>query len=77
MFRLDVLGAPMNLHSGIYGGMIYEVSRSSVNSIPRDTESLKPMSDLMTILSRMVDYHGKVLIPGVNELVPDPTPEEM
>ena len=25
MMRLDVSGAPMNLHSGIYGGMIFEV----------------------------------------------------
>jgi len=60
MFGITIEGAPMNLHSGIYGGMIFE-----------------PMTDLITILSRLVDNQAKILVPGVENLVPDPTSDEI
>lgn len=36
----------------------------------------EPMTDLMHILSRLVDINGKILIPGINDLVAPVTEEE-
>ncbi|KAA1470627.1 CNDP dipeptidase [Dentipellis sp. KUC8613] len=36
----------------------------------------EPMTDLIAIMSKLVDPSGKILIPGVDEMVPGPTPEE-
>lgn len=37
---------------------------------------LQPMTDLILLLSKLVDNKGKILIPGVNELVAPLTDEE-
>jgi hypothetical protein len=34
------------------------------------------MTDLIAIMSKLVDPSGKILIPGVDEMVPDATNEE-
>ncbi|KAL4071809.1 hypothetical protein J3A83DRAFT_4358217 [Scleroderma citrinum] len=37
----------------------------------------EPMTDLVKLMSRLVDNDGRILIPGVDEMVPPPTPEEL
>ncbi|KAI6126896.1 hypothetical protein F5141DRAFT_1186199 [Pisolithus sp. B1] len=37
----------------------------------------EPMTDLIKLMSRLVDNNGNILIPGVDEMVPPPTPEEV
>ncbi|KIO02527.1 hypothetical protein M404DRAFT_650522 [Pisolithus tinctorius Marx 270] len=37
----------------------------------------EPMTDLIKLMSRLVDNNGNILIPGVDEMVPPPTPEEI
>ncbi|GMM33069.1 metallodipeptidase [Saccharomycopsis crataegensis] len=36
----------------------------------------EPMTDLVNVLSKLVDVNGNILIPGVNEMVAKVTPEE-
>lgn len=36
----------------------------------------EPMTDLVLLLSKLVDVKGNILVPGVDELVPPPTEEE-
>lgn len=58
-FNLTVEHAGVQLHSGMFGGCVYE-----------------PMTDLVILLSKLVDSQGKILIPGINELVDDVSKEE-
>lgn len=37
----------------------------------------EPMTDLIKLMSKLVDSDGTILIPGVDEMVPPPTPEEL
>jgi len=37
----------------------------------------EPMTDLVKLMGRLVDNDGTILIPGVDEMVPPPTPEEL
>jgi len=59
VFGITITGAPTNLHSGIYGGMIFE-----------------PMSDLIAVLSSLVNSQAQILVPGVNSVVPEVTEKE-
>ncbi|TGO54241.1 hypothetical protein BCON_0110g00210 [Botryotinia convoluta] len=59
-FNLTVEHAGVQLHSGMFGGCVYE-----------------PMTDLVILLSKLVDSQGKILIPGINELVDDVSKEEV
>ena len=43
-----VSGPKRDLHSGTFGGMIFE-----------------PMTDLIQVMGRLVDSHGRMLIPGI------------
>jgi len=36
----------------------------------------EPMTDLISIMSRLVDNRGNILIPGVQDQVPPPSDEE-
>jgi Cys-Gly metallodipeptidase DUG1 len=36
----------------------------------------EPMTDLFAIFSKLVTPNGKILIPGINELIKPLTPEE-
>jgi Cys-Gly metallodipeptidase DUG1 len=35
------------------------------------------MTDLIKLMSKLVESDGTILIPGVQEMIPEPTPEEM
>ncbi|TFK75601.1 CNDP dipeptidase [Pluteus cervinus] len=59
-FSVTVSGPAWDLHSGVFGGTVYE-----------------PMTDLVTLLSKLVDNKGKILIPGVVDRVPSVTSEEI
>ncbi|KAI9650453.1 hypothetical protein NHQ30_000468 [Ciborinia camelliae] len=59
-FNLTVEHAGVQLHSGMFGGCVYE-----------------PMTDLIILLSKLVDSQGNILIPGINGLVDDVSKEEM
>lgn len=59
-FNLTVEHAGVQLHSGMFGGCVYE-----------------PMTDLVILLSKLVDSQGRILIPGINELVDDVSKEEV
>jgi Cys-Gly metallodipeptidase DUG1 len=37
----------------------------------------EPMTDLIALMSKLVDPSGKILIPGIEEMVQPPTQEEM
>ncbi|KAH8829093.1 hypothetical protein DL96DRAFT_1028026 [Flagelloscypha sp. PMI_526] len=37
----------------------------------------EPMTDLMLLMSKLVDSQGNILVPGVEDLVPPPTAEEL
>jgi Cys-Gly metallodipeptidase DUG1 len=37
----------------------------------------EPMTDLIQLMSRLVKPDGTILVPGVQEMVPEPTPEEI
>ncbi|KAH7925338.1 CNDP dipeptidase [Leucogyrophana mollusca] len=37
----------------------------------------EPMTDLVKLMSKLVDHDGKILIPGVDEMVPPPDEEEL
>ncbi|KAL5514761.1 hypothetical protein ACEPAG_2077 [Sanghuangporus baumii] len=58
-YKVTVSGPARDLHSGAYGGTVYE-----------------PMTDLIQLMSKLVTPTGKILIPGVNELVAPLTEEE-
>ncbi|KAF9040057.1 hypothetical protein BJ165DRAFT_1495105 [Panaeolus papilionaceus] len=58
-YQISISGAPRQLHSGVFGGTIYE-----------------PMTDLIAIMGTLVSSDGKILIPGVSEMVPPPDEEE-
>ena len=47
-FEIVVSGPKKDLHSGTFGGMIFE-----------------PMTDLIQVMARLVDSHGRMLIPGI------------
>lgn len=47
-FEIVVSGPKKDLHSGTFGGMIFE-----------------PMTDLIQVMGRLVDSHGRMLIPGI------------
>ena len=36
----------------------------------------EPMTDLIALMSKLVDSQGNILIPGVDEMVPPPDDEE-
>ena len=36
----------------------------------------EPMTDLIALMSKLVDPQGNILIPGVDEMVPPPDDEE-
>ncbi|KAF7856055.1 hypothetical protein EAF04_010011 [Stromatinia cepivora] len=59
-FNLTVEHPGVQLHSGMFGGCVYE-----------------PMTDLIILLSKLVDSKGNILIPGINELVASVTEEEV
>lgn len=59
-FNLTVSHPGVQLHSGMFGGCVYE-----------------PMTDLVILLSKLVDSQGTILIPGINELVDDVTEAEV
>ncbi|KAL5520720.1 hypothetical protein ACEPAF_2722 [Sanghuangporus sanghuang] len=58
-YKVTVSGPARDLHSGAYGGTVYE-----------------PMTDLIQLFSKLVTPTGKILIPGVSELVAPLTDEE-
>ena len=59
-FFLEISGLAKDLHSGKFGGAVQE-----------------PMADLMSVLSTLVENStGKILVPGVNDLVKPLTEEE-
>lgn len=37
----------------------------------------EPMTDLIKLMSKLVDHNGHILIPGVEEMVPPPDENEM
>lgn len=47
-FEVEISGPIKDLHSGTFGGMIFE-----------------PMTDLVRLMSSLVDSHGRILIPGI------------
>ncbi|XP_050543641.1 cytosolic non-specific dipeptidase isoform X1 [Daktulosphaira vitifoliae] len=49
-FGIEIEGSSKDLHSGMFGGIVYEA-----------------MSDLIYVLSQLVDIKGNILIPGINE----------
>lgn len=59
-FNLTVEHPGVQLHSGMFGGCVYE-----------------PMTDLVILLSKLVDSQGNILIPGINGLVEDMTEAEV
>ena len=59
-YELAITGPAQDLHSGDYGGAVYE-----------------PMTDVVKLLTTLVDVQGKILIPGVNELVAPLSDEEI
>ncbi|APA06809.1 hypothetical protein SS1G_04565 [Sclerotinia sclerotiorum 1980 UF-70] len=59
-FKLTVEHPGVQLHSGMFGGCVYE-----------------PMTDLVILLSKLVDSQGRILIPGIEELVEGVTEEEV
>ncbi|KAK6190458.1 hypothetical protein SNE40_002321 [Patella caerulea] len=58
-FMLEVTCASKDLHSGGFGGTVYEA-----------------MTDLIKLMSSLVDVNGKILIPNVYDTVKPLTPEE-
>ncbi|TFY83237.1 hypothetical protein EWM64_g777 [Hericium alpestre] len=58
-FKITVSGPGKDLHSGVFGRMVYE-----------------PMTDLIALMSKLVDSSGKILIPGVDEMVQEASEEE-
>jgi len=36
----------------------------------------EPMTDLIALMSKLVDPQGNILVPGVDEMVPPPDDEE-
>lgn len=58
-FNIKVSGPPQQLHSGLFGGTVYE-----------------PLTDMVILLSKLVDSQGKILIPGIQEDVEPLTEEE-
>ncbi|RWS28925.1 cytosolic non-specific dipeptidase-like isoform X1 [Leptotrombidium deliense] len=59
-FSVEIECAAKDLHSGIYGGTVYEA-----------------MTDLVALLSSLLDSKGKILIPGILEGVLPKTKEEI
>ncbi|ESZ99211.1 hypothetical protein SBOR_0418 [Sclerotinia borealis F-4128] len=59
-FNLTIAHAGVQLHSGMFGGCVYE-----------------PMTDLVILLSKLVNSQGHILIPGINELVEQVSTEEI
>lgn len=59
-FKVTVSGPARDLHSGVFGGTVFE-----------------PMTDLITVMSKLVKSDGTILVPGVAEMVPPPTKEEL
>jgi len=37
----------------------------------------EPMTDLIKLMSKLVDHNGNILIPGIDEMVPAPDAEEL
>jgi hypothetical protein len=37
----------------------------------------EPMTDLIKLMSKLVDHNGRILIPGIDEVVPQPDENEM
>jgi Cys-Gly metallodipeptidase DUG1 len=58
-FSITVSGPPKQLHSGIFGGSVYE-----------------PLTDLIILLSKLVDSQGKILVPGIEKIIEPLTDEE-
>ncbi|THC97863.1 hypothetical protein EYZ11_002663 [Aspergillus tanneri] len=58
-FKATVTARQNPLHSGIYGGTVYE-----------------PLTDLITLLSKLVDNKGNIKVPGMLDDVPPVTEEE-
>ncbi|KAE8151818.1 hypothetical protein BDV25DRAFT_138529 [Aspergillus avenaceus] len=59
-FSITVSGPAWELHSGLFGGTVYE-----------------PMTDLIALLSTLVDSQGKILIPDLSHDVEPLTQEEI
>lgn len=59
-FKLTIEHPGVQLHSGMFGGCVYE-----------------PMTDLVILLSKLVDSQGNILIPGINGLVEDVSEAEV
>lgn len=49
-FSITISGPKHELHSGLFGGTVYE-----------------PMTDLIILLSKLVNSQGKILIPGIEK----------
>ncbi|QPG74085.1 hypothetical protein FOA43_001406 [Brettanomyces nanus] len=58
-YQMTVEGPAADLHSGIFGGIVYE-----------------PMTDLIKVMSQLVDEKGNILIPGINDMVAPLTSKE-
>jgi len=58
-FSVHVSGPTQDLHSGVFGRMVYD-----------------PMSDLISLMDKLVAPDGKILVPGLEDMVPPPTEEE-
>lgn len=58
-FDVSVEGPKVDLHSGEYGGILYE-----------------PMQDVLFLLNILVDYDGRIKIPGFYDDVAQVTPDE-
>ena len=58
-FSVNVSGPAQDLHSGVFGRMVYE-----------------PMTDLIALMDKLVGSDGKILVPGLEDIVPPPTKEE-
>ncbi|CAE6531214.1 unnamed protein product [Rhizoctonia solani] len=61
-FYVTISGPAKDLHSGLFGNCVHEAPQ--------------PMTDLFHLFSKLVTPQGKILIPGINELVDELTPEE-
>ncbi|KNG91664.1 Cys-Gly metallodipeptidase dug1 [Aspergillus nomiae NRRL 13137] len=58
-FKITISGPPTQLHSGLFGGTVYE-----------------PLTDLVTLLSKLVDSQGNILVTGIQEDIEPLTEEE-
>lgn len=76
-YKITISGPGKDLHSGLFGNTVHEVSAFSLGILgaPAD-EMCQPMTDLVLLMGRLVKPNGEILVPGLNELVAPLTDEE-